>query len=292
MWKSKCCCGCLSDTEIYGCKWVQLQTSRTWYQQWQRSRESELKFMQRKRSAGRKRGMEPSLGGTGTSTRSFPCSKFHIPAAGLFHLGLSLLLSPRDPSHSPDQALNNQTNSLSSLPWLWKIPFDLEAPLLKQAKGEAEWRRRRFLLQGSFSPTLFLGWDSCFEVQATLKSYKGFKAPSEGQGKNGQLQLLIQSALIQFCKNKGNWSCFVSKYTGRRKKNPFCLSLVLPGKPKPQGKLPVYHTNHHSIGGLQKTAVPPPQIMRLIHLLEKWSQSKPSLMWLIRLDNWISGRLV
>lgn len=134
------------------------------------------------KSAGRKWGMKPQLGGTSIDTRRFPCFKFHIPAEGLLHLKLSLLLSPGDPSPSPEQALNNQTNSLSSLPRLWQIPFKPEPLLLKPAKGEAKWD---LLPQGSLSPTLVLGWDSCFEVQATLKSHKGFKAPSEGEDKMG-----------------------------------------------------------------------------------------------------------
>lgn len=70
--------------------------------------------------------------------QGFLGSEFLISAERLFHDELPLRLSPRDPSHSPDQALNNQTNSLSSLLWLRHIPFDLEGSLVKQAKGRKQ----------------------------------------------------------------------------------------------------------------------------------------------------------
>lgn len=186
MWKPKCWCDCLVILRlIVKCKkWAQLQTSRMWYQQWHRSRKGEFNFMPRELAGNE--GWSHSWEHQAPtpeelSTLQIPHSSWGAASPEAFPAVGTTGSIPLTWA-GPDQP--NQFSFI--LLWLWQIPFDLEALLLKPAKGEAKGRRRRCSLpRGSFSPTLFLGWDSCFEVQATLKSSKGFKAPSEGENKMG-----------------------------------------------------------------------------------------------------------
>lgn len=141
--------------------------------------------------------MEWQLGGRAAKAegQGFLRSEFHISADWLFHDELSLLLSTTGSITCtwPGPEQSNQFSFIAPVALtysLWSGGFTRKAG----EGNKAERRRRHFLLPGSYRPTLTSVSDSCFEVQATLKLYIGFKAAQEGEDKNGQLLLLIQSA--------------------------------------------------------------------------------------------------